>query len=327
MSVVVSDLPQFLLDMIACVPRAGDGVHAWIYKVSRQLHAHRNEEDIFYLLKVALDDCGRSVPDKEIWDAVRNSKGTAWQPNLAGEPVIVVQPTWPARAKDKIDAIVRKGLGLQDLWDKSPKRFSDDSSHTEEIVDVLFPCNPLLCCALAPNDREKFATRRREVWRGRLSGLPLIVPSPMSRVFGKTKGGKASEHTLENTGSRRFLVIEFDFSIKARDGVTDSEWAPMVREWNAAGISVADACAALIAHLAGLGPLALAVHSGGKSVHGWFYCHGQSETVLRGFMQYAHKLGADDATWVKSQFVRMPDGTRDNGKRQSVYFFNPGVIV
>jgi hypothetical protein len=26
------------------------------------------------------------------------------------------------------------------------------------------------------------------------------------------------------------------------------------------------------------------------------------------------------------QFVRMPDGTRQNHKRQTVYFFNPEVI-
>ena len=25
-------------------------------------------------------------------------------------------------------------------------------------------------------------------------------------------------------------------------------------------------------------------------------------------------------TWIRSQFVRMPDGTRDNGMRQAVYF-------
>jgi hypothetical protein len=324
MSVVVSDLPQFLLDMIAGVPRAGDGVHGWIYKVSRQLHAHRTEQDIFWLLKVALDDCGRSVPDKEIRDAVRNSKATAWQPHLAGGPVIVAQPAWPSRDKDKIDAIVREGIGLQDLWEKSPSRFNDDASHTEEIIDALFPNNPLLCCGAT---KWQFGTRRREVWRGRLSGFPYIVPSPMTRIEGKTKDGKPSPHSLDNTGPRRFLVTEFDFSIKARDGITDSEWAPLVRAWNDAGISVADACAALLIQLAIIGPLVLAVHSGGKSVHGWFYCQGKPETMLRRFMDYAHTLGADHMTWTRSQFVRMPGGTRENGKRQCIYFFNPGVIA
>lgn len=330
-SVIASDLPQFLLDLIASAPHAGDGVHGWIYKVSRQLHAHRGEEDIFYLLKSALVDCGRTVPDKEIWDAVRNAKATAWKPRGAGDPVIVSQPAWPERDKDKLDAIVRQGLGLQDLWEKSPVRLNDDA-HTEQIIDALFPGNPLLCCgrpkALSPTrSTYESGTRRREVWRGRLSGLPLIVPSPMIRIEGKTKDGKPSPHTLDNTGPRRFLVIEFDFSVKARDGVTDSEWAPLVRAWSDEGISVADACAALLAHLAERGPLVLAVHSGGKSVHGWFPCQKETEPALRRFMDYAHTIGADHATWTRSQFVRMPDGTRENGKRQVVYFFNPEVIL
>jgi hypothetical protein len=48
--------------------------------------------------------------------------------------------------------------------------------------------------------------------------------------------------------------------------------------------------------------------------------------LLESFMRYAVMLGADRATWTRSQFVRMPDGTRDNGNRQTVYFFNPAVI-
>ena len=79
-------------------------------------------------------------------------------------------------------------------------------------------------------------------------------------------------------------------------------------------------------HLAERAPLALAVHSGSKSLHGWFYCVGQSEERLRDFMRYAVMLGADPATWTRCQFVRMPDGMRDNGKRQTVYFFNPEVV-
>jgi hypothetical protein len=84
--------------------------------------------------------------------------------------------------------------------------------------------------------------------------------------------------------------------------------------------------AALLLHLAASAPLALAVHSGGKSLHGWFYCAGQSETRLRAFMCAAVALGADRATWTRSQFVRMPDGLRDKRKRQMVYYFNPGVV-
>jgi hypothetical protein len=82
---------------------------------------------------------------------------------------------------------------------------------------------------------------------------------------------KESEHTKEATARRVYLTTEFDFSVKARDEEKDSAWAPLVREWIAAGISVADACSALLWHLASWLPLVVVVHSGGKSLHGWFY--------------------------------------------------------
>ena len=123
----------------------------------------------------------------------------------------------------------------------------------------------------------------------------------MSEVWGKTKDGKKSQHTLSNTGPRRFLIVEQD------SGTADEQ-------------------ASVLLHLAGMAPLVLAVHSGSKSIHGWFYCVGQTEERLRRFMNYAVSIGADSATWTRSQFVRMPDGRRDTGKRQVVYFFNPEVV-
>ena len=56
------------------------------------------------------------------------------------------------------------------------------------------------------------------------------------------------------------------------------------------------------------------------------YCAGRPEEKLRTFMEYAVSLGADRAMWTRSQFARMPDGTRDNGNRQTVFYFNPGGV-
>jgi hypothetical protein len=84
----------------------------------------------------------------------------------------------------------------------------------------------------------------------------------------------------------------------------------------------ADDHAAILIHLAGFAPLVCAVHSGGKSLHGWFFVAGQPEAKVEKFFRYAVTLGADRATWTRSQFVRMPDVTRDNGKRQTVFFLN-----
>jgi hypothetical protein len=71
-------------------------------------------------------------------------------------------------------------------------------------MDKLFPGNPLLCCGKSNSD---FDTKPREDWRGELSKLQMIAPSPMSAVTGKTKDGRESKHTLDNTGSRRFANL------------------------------------------------------------------------------------------------------------------------
>ena len=134
------------------------------------------------------------------------------------------------------EAILRDGCGLADLWELSRPRIEDSEQHTEAIVDKLFPGNPLLCCGASSPD---FDTRPRDDWRGELSELALIVPSPMSAVTGLTKDGKESKHTLANTGPRRFVICEFD------TGTVDDH-------------------AAILIHLAGFAPLVCAVHSGGK---------------------------------------------------------------
>lgn len=213
----------------------------------------------------------------------------------------LLQPSrtrWPSRDNSARQGIISRYGGLPDLWESSPRRFEDNRSHTAEIIDQLFNENDLLCCGW---NLTRFATKRREEWRHKLYKMQFIVPSPMLSREGITAVGKRSEHTLRNTGPRRFLVIEFD------DGTIDEH-------------------ASLLLHLATYAPLAVAAHSGGKSLHGWFYCANQVETRLRKFMAYAISLGADAATWSRSQFVRMPDGRRPTGPRQPAYFFNPDIV-
>lgn len=289
-------LPQFLQDLLATPPRAGQGIHNWLFRVARQLHAHLPAGEIIRLLETKVANCGRHVPHSEIVSAVQNSLSCAW--SRPGHQQSASYRKWPSANKELRQAIINGGVGLVGLWEASPFRLESNESQSEEIIDVLFPGNPLLCCGKSNSD---FDTKEREAWRGQLAELSLIVPSQMSSMTGLTKAGKPSKHTLSNTGPRRFLVIEFD------SGDFDEH-------------------ATLLLHLARFGPLVLAVHSGNKSLHGWFYVQGRAHEKVWRFMQYAVALGADPATWTKSQFVRMPEGTRDNGNRQVVYFFHPQLL-
>ena len=290
-----TDLPLFVRDLLGSPPRRGEGLNRWFYRVARVLHPFRESAEIIELLHAAT--AGEGVKRGEIERAVQRSKATAWKP---GQPPHHVKQVfvWPKVNAEQREAVITSGLGLVDLWEISPVRFEDNESHTEQIIDSFFPGDPLLCVGRSKCD---FATRSRTEWRGELAVLQVIVPNPMTARIGKTQENKESAHALSITGLRRFLVVEQD------SGTIDEQ-------------------AALLLHLAERAPLALAVYSGSKSIHGWFYCVGQPEESLRCFMRYAVSLGADRATWTRSQFVRMPDGTRDNGKRQTVFFFNPGVL-
>jgi len=304
-----------------------------MFDVARDLHVHHSSQDIYQLLYQKTRGCGRKVTDKEIKRQIECSRKVAWRPDHpeAFEHVVNREiithpqtPPWPEANLEAINAIVSGGFGLVDLWEASPIRLSDDNQ-AEAIIDGIFPGNPLLCCGLS---NKEFVTRRREIWRGHLHRLSLIVPNPMVTRLGHTKDdGHLSEHTLDATAAWVYLVIEFDFSEFVRDDKTPSISASLVREWQVRGITVADACAALHLHLAERFPLLLAVHSGGKSVHGWYFAYRQSDEDLKAFMDYAVSLGADKTTWTRSQFVRMPDGMRDNGKRQTPYYFDPGKAV
>ena len=313
-------LPKFLQDLIATPPTAGSGVHDYCFNLARNLHAHLPAGEIENLIRSRVANCGRVVTDREIKDAVKRSIDFAWQPK--GDAGVRTPVNAPPRPDlQKIERLTADGWRTADLWEKSPYWFEEPAC--EYIVERLFPGNPLLCCGKTASI---FDTKPFEEWRGQLSGQSFIVPSPMSARTGLTQDGKPSAHCLNNTGPRRFLVVEFDFSMFARDGTTPTQYAPMLTRLSAMGISIHDMCANLLLRLNEVAPMTLAVYSGGKSTHGWWYCAGISEEKIKAFHNYAITLGADPRLWLRSQFCRMPDGTRENGNHQPVYYFNPDTL-
>ena len=223
-----------------------------------------------------------------------------------------LRPRWPAPDPARIAAALKDGPTALELWQRSPALLDvDDGSNAAEIVAALFTDadnpDPLLCVG---NSSREFATRPLSFWtsRRRLADLALIVPAPMSARTGRTKDGRESEHTLENTGSRRFVVVEFD-------------------------TGTADEHAARLWHLGQFAPLALVVHSGEKSLHGWFPVGGAPPEDVERFTRYAASIGADPALFRnRSQFVRLPGGWRETdgpagGCRQSVFYWNPAALV
>ena len=108
---------------------------------------------------------------------------------------------WLARNFELIEAVAHAGRGLVDLWEASPVRLDSDEPKTDQIIELLFPGNPLLCCAWS---RHRFDTRARENWysakptpttmkkipkQGKMNSMAPGAPMPLAldvRVKAKT---------------------------------------------------------------------------------------------------------------------------------------------
>jgi hypothetical protein len=307
---VLSELPKKVRDRLESCPPSGQGVNPWIFKTALSLTGYFEDSQLIELLENYVSCRGR---DREIMNAVSNVRRI-----VSGEAPAEPQRFWPAADyKMAHDIIINSPLGLERLRSASPVVIGPQEPKSEEIIDCLFPGNPLLCCA---REKNLCLTRPREFWRGKESKMQFIVPNAMASLQGKTKEGKDSARCLDNTGERQFLVIEFDIA-------EAGDWEPYVKEWQTGGMSTFDAQAALLVHLATKDVprlrLTMVVHSGKKSLHGWFRCQGIPEEQTRAFMARAVRIGADPATWTKCQLVRMPGGKRDDGSTQRVEYFNP----
>lgn len=280
-------------------PTGGDGVHRWLFAgACACARAGLSENDAVFELERRMTR--QPSPASEIVSAVAAAYREAGNANEGWLGTWARRaPAWPGRNDEQREAVSQRFGGLAELAAASPVRFDDGASQAEDIVDALFPGNPLLCCGRSVRF---FDTRPREQWRGQLAKLQLIVPNPMTARRGLTKDGRTSAHALSITSRRRFLVVEQD------NGTLDLQ-------------------ASILLHLATSAPLVLACLSGGKSVHGWFYVAGRHDEEIRPWFLRAVVLGADAKLWLRSQFCRLPDGTRDNGRRQSVVFFNPNQLL
>lgn len=292
--------------MDAAIEGAG-GDHQTFVVACRIVSFGLNDTEALTVIKEYNERCQPKWTDYDLERKIANARGNASPDPEFCNGVSLISPfkpspkvkKWPPLDEVRHAQILKSCFNRSDLWDASPWRFQDDDPVTNWVMPILFPHNPLIC---AGYDNDHFTTAPLSEL-GDLSVFQLVVPNPMSKLNGKIKrprkdGSDDSQHSLDNTGPRRYAVIEFD------EGTTDDH-------------------AALLHELENYAPFVMAVHSGGKSLHGWFYVEQQPEDKVLRFYRYAVSLGADHATFTKSQFVRMPDGLRKNGQRQVLYYFNP----
>jgi hypothetical protein len=311
-SVNRSRLAKRLLDS---APQAGSGLNEWLAKGAR-MTSDLEPNESFDLLAEVVDTKGGKHDARAIWRAINKIRGTDYNGPS--------QPKWPEPNLKLIEQIT-----LNHIWDipgalgtlesRSPERRLDKLT-TDQIVRRLFSVNSLLSIGMEMKDTSVHPIERVK----NLYKFSLIVPSPMVSMSGQTQEGKESGRCLSNTGPRRFLITEFDFKPTDKQG-NPTIWVPLLDLWKSYGMTAQDAAAAIILHLAQYGPVVMVVFSGNVSLHGWWLASGESEeegSRLNQFMRYAATLGADTATYARSQFVRMPGAIRPDGRKQTVHFLD-----
>ena len=262
-----------------------DGFNNHLMGCARALGQHFNQEELREILTACGDAYTRPVETREIERVIAKAYDDSPPGNLKKWPKFDPEYTEHLLTDSEVKSV-------KDLT----KKYGIEQSDTIGILKGLFPGDPLVCFG---EQRDKFSTKKlSEHLKDDISKKQFVVPSPMSRLTGLTQKGKESAHSLDNTGPRKYLVIEFDKRTK-------------------------DEQAALIDHLAKFAPLELVEDSGKKSLHGWFDCRNETEETLKRFMDEAVRISADPAMHSKCQFARTPGATRDNGNKQSVIVYRP----
>lgn len=279
--------------------RVADSLHTQIYSWACMLRDDGvGHARAYHIIRRMADsvrgDNGRFTPDREILSALQYAYEVT--PTTGAQRA---RP-WPTPNRSLQGECrrlsQRRDWTLKRLQEASALEAADaDKTPPRWFLQHLLGSDPMVCVGIGV---AKFKTEMLSYFtENELNTYEFVVPNAMSAPLGKRKSdGEMSAHTLDNTGPRQNIVVEFD------DGATLDEQAAR-HIW-----------------LSELRDLRMVVFSGSKSLHGWY--RAQDEDSDRRFMEQAVRLGADPKTWLRSQFVRLPNGQREGGIIQRVEFFD-----
>ena len=290
-------LPPEIEAKFGAIPSERGDLYEWLFHASNHLRQRLSRREILELLRAALASHGHNITDLQISEAIENTHRLerGQMPVTMGRSLELYSN--PTDARRNIKA---RGLPM-DFLRENPTNFAsslDAGEITSHIVQCLFPNSPQICAGKSP---ESMQSRPLKKWGAELSMAPYIDPWPMAAQPRVGKVGSVKRPGFQNTGQRRFLVMEINT------------------------LPVDDQAAILI-HLADGFPLALVVDCGRGTHQGWYFVLGCPDEELVHFMRYAVNLGAAPRTWTRGQLVSTPFALRqDEGEVfiQAVPYFNP----
>lgn len=279
-------------ELLQAMPGSG-GTHHWLPQVAGGLRHLLSADQCFRFLRRCCDEfvVHRAVPDDEIEDAVEFAYAgrAVARLNFGRQPV-----DWPKPNP----ALIAKVLA------EVPPCFDADHDTGLSPTDVLprlFRPGDLVCSG---RNKERAMIRPLEETIADAAWLQFIGVNPMRDLAAINFRGKPSVRCQNNTGLRRYLVVESDDRSLSKPQQ-----------------------ARLLTQLARFVPLVLVVDSGGSSLHGWFRVDRLNTRDQVRFFCVACLLGADPSRWDICGWLRMPGGLRVvegvPAVRQRILHFNP----
>src|SRR5215475_4952479 len=148
----LSELPKEIRDRTNSCPKSGQGVNPWIFNTALSLTNYFEDPHIIDILETFVSCPWR---EREIIKAVSSARKIA-KGEGGSEPRLL----WPA-----VDYRMAHDIVVSSKWTLAKMReASPPVPSSEEIIDSLFPGNPLLCLG---RGKYSFDTQPREFWRGK----------------------------------------------------------------------------------------------------------------------------------------------------------------
>jgi hypothetical protein len=294
-------------ELLKQIPKPGVGAnyHTFIFGVACRGHeAGLTDEEIFDALRKHTPEGGRVITNRELLDAVQNSK--------SAKDRIVKPYTGPRIRPDFLAECLTAGHGatMDAIIERSPVKLDWDEEEGWRALEYLYGEDDLL---FVGDDKTPgkigSSIRSREEWCSEFeyegTQYPKLIPNPLTGCSAPTKSGDG--FTIRGDGcvaSHRFAIAESD------------------------SLSLEDQCAFWMG-CSGL-PVAALVFSGSKSIHAWLRvdCADAAdwERRIAGelFPGFLVPLGMDASCKNPSRLSRMPGFFRmDNDQVQRLIYLAP----
>lgn len=279
-------------------PPPENGVHAWTLSTARRCRnlgiSRDSTESLIKAFEPALRS-GRNFQFNEVENAVNKAFSSELKAEISIGSDSISRMHWDPVLTSEIHTLFGKS---PDDWRAISLADPDKLTPKEVLGITMKPSPESLICVGYKNGDYGFERITKEFQEFKsLERLSYVIPAYMTAKAGKTQSGKTSAGAKSNTGDRIYNVVDLD-------DPPPEEHSSIL--WKLAEFRKPD----------------LVLRTGGKGIHGWFPVSEDDDH----FWHAAVLLGADVRIYKnKSQLVRLPNGTRDNGARQEVLFINPNL--